>query len=289
MIDTNKKNYHQNIIDYYQAGEVSYRDVWDLDNSMAIHFGYWDATTRTFPQSLLRFNEVLMQLANITRKDKVLDAGCGVGGSSIYLAQHTGCTATGITLSEQQVQKAQQNAQQKEVAHLVNFEAADYTQTHFPDESFDVVWALESVCYALDKADFIKEAFRLLKKGGRLIVADGFAADRIYNDAQKQIMDNWCHAWALKELVSMKTFEKVAVDTGFTQTYCKDVSQQVMHSSRRLYRLSLLAAAVGRMHKLVGKNYGNYHTLNNGKGAYYQYKAMKQGLWQYGIFYGEKS
>ncbi|MBS1920830.1 MAG: class I SAM-dependent methyltransferase [Bacteroidetes bacterium] len=96
--------YHQRIIDYYKASENSYKDAWDLKNSLAIHYGYWDDTVRSFRQSLSKMNEVMAITAQIKRTDKVLDAGCGVGGSSIFLAKWISCHVTGISLSEAQVQ-----------------------------------------------------------------------------------------------------------------------------------------------------------------------------------------
>jgi ubiquinone/menaquinone biosynthesis C-methylase UbiE len=65
-------------------------------------------------------------------------------------------------------------ANEKGVADKVLFHVMDYTQTNFADESFDVVWACESMSSASDKKAFIAEAYRLLKKGGRLIVIDFF-------------------------------------------------------------------------------------------------------------------
>ena len=79
-------DYHKKIIQYYIDTENSYKDSWDLNNSLAIHYGYWDDKVNSFPQSLLRMNEVMIEAADITAKDKVLDAGCGVGGSSIFMA-----------------------------------------------------------------------------------------------------------------------------------------------------------------------------------------------------------
>ena len=74
-------NYHKNIVDYYTESENAYKDSWDLNNSLAIHYGYWDDKVKSFRQSLLRMNEVMMEAAEIKTKDKVLDAGCGIGGS----------------------------------------------------------------------------------------------------------------------------------------------------------------------------------------------------------------
>lgn len=76
----------------------------------------------------------------------MLDAGCGVGGSSIFLASTLGCRVTGITLSEREVEQATDNAKQKGVAALVDFKAMNYCATNFPDTSFDVVWGCESIC-----------------------------------------------------------------------------------------------------------------------------------------------
>ena len=161
------EEYHKRIVEYYNSTEHAYRDSWDLDNSLAIHYGYWDEKVTSFPGSLLRMNEVMAAKAGITSNDKVLDAGCGVGGSSIYLASTIDCKVTGITLSERQRQHASDNAMKKNVTGQVNFEVMDYCNTSFDSESFDVVWGCESICYADSKEKFVKEAFRLLKPGGR--------------------------------------------------------------------------------------------------------------------------
>ena len=70
--------YHEKIIQYYKDTENAYKDSWDLDNSFAIHYGYWDSAVRSFPESLIRMNEVMMITAEIRSTDKLLDAGCGV-------------------------------------------------------------------------------------------------------------------------------------------------------------------------------------------------------------------
>ena len=71
--------YHKNIVDYYEATENAYKDSWDLDNSLAIHYGYWDEKVRTFPESLSRMNEVMIETAAIKSSDQVLDTGFFIG------------------------------------------------------------------------------------------------------------------------------------------------------------------------------------------------------------------
>src|SRR6478735_1794668 len=115
-------NYHKNIVDYYAESENAYKDSWDLNNSLAIHYGYWDDKVKSFPQSLLRMNEVMAEVAKIKSSDVILDAGCGIGGSSIFLAQKIGCNVTGISLSEKQVNKAREVTKQKGVESKASFE-----------------------------------------------------------------------------------------------------------------------------------------------------------------------
>src|SRR4030042_4355256 len=156
------------IIDYFDTCEIHYRRLWDLQNSMAMHYGYWDETTKNFPDALKNENILLAQLIQVQRDDIILDAGSGVGGSAIFLAKEFGCKVIGVTLSEKQVATSRLNAKKHNIAHLVEFHQKDYLDTGFPDGYFSVVWAVESICYCADKKDFLSESSRLLQKNGRI-------------------------------------------------------------------------------------------------------------------------
>lgn len=280
-------DYHEKIIQYYKDTENAYKDSWDLNNSLAIHYGYWDAKVKSFPESLLRMNEVMMEAGTIKSTDIVLDAGCGVGGSSIFMASALGCKVTGITLSERQVQLATVNIRQKGVEQLVDFKIMNYCATDFPDASFDVVWGCESICYADSKEQFIKEAYRLLKSGGRLVVADGFVTDFANNN--NTIIRQWLDGWQVNYLESPERFKKIMEQAGFDTISYRNISKEASHSSRRLYRFYFLASLYLLWKKINFSKPATDMQKKNIKACKYQYKGMKKGLWQYGLIVGKKA
>ena len=143
------------VISYYDNTWFDYRWVWINNKNNAIHFGYSDGRRLSHAESLLNTNRVLADLAGIQPGDRVLDAGCGIAGSCIWLARQRGAIVVGITPVRSQVERARRIVASRKLAHAVTIEQFDYTATPFSDSSFDVVWALESLCHTQSKAAFL--------------------------------------------------------------------------------------------------------------------------------------
>ena len=107
----------------------------------------------------------------------------------------------------------------------VDFRQCDYTKTPFEDETFDVVWACESVSSSLDKPAFLKEAIRVLKKGGRLVVCDIFWRKDMPdpNNYIKKLNDTW----ATIPLESVDLFGDQAKEAGFGAIKVDDWTNEI--------------------------------------------------------------
>ncbi|MCK5233565.1 MAG: methyltransferase domain-containing protein [Candidatus Aenigmarchaeota archaeon] len=272
---------------YYDYTQPFYESFYYKNSkSYALHYGFWEKGTKTRDETLLNTNQFLASKAKIAKKDTVLDAGCGVGGSSIWLAKNVGAKVIGITISEKQVQKAKELAKENKVEKNTEFLLKNYLKTGFQKESFDVVWAIESVCHSEDKADFLKEAFRLLKKGGRLVVADGFLRRSPQNKKEGQLLTDFCEGLAVPNLVKIEGFKKSLEKTGFKNTVYWDKTNEVRPTSKKLYKMCRRSYPIAKITEKL-KITQNILTKNNLAGLA-QYEVVECGLACYGVFYAEK-
>jgi len=276
----------KDIIQHYDECSTEYHLVWSGEDDLAIHYGFWDSGAKSHSDSLINMNTVLANKLKIKSGDVVLDAGCGIGGSSIWLSKNFGVKVIGITLSQKQVETANKFAKRHSVDHLVKFYNRDFLDTKFEDESFDIIWGIESVCHAENKKEFISEAWRILKKDGKLIVADGFITRESFTKDEQKLINKWCNGWAVPNLARVDEFEGYLRELGFRNIEFSDVTQNVMKSSLRIYRLGISGISIWKFLELLRlktKNQVNYLIAGIN-----QYKALKRNLWVYGIFYAEK-
>lgn len=263
---------------YYNNTQNHYRRWWRLKRGMSLHYGIWDSSTRTFLEALMNTNRTLKDLADIQPNSTVLDAGCGVGGAAIYLAQTLKAKVSGITMSEVQVQTANTNAAKHNVTDLANFSCQDYTATTFKDATFSVVWACESLSSANNKAAFAKEANRLLAPNGKIVLSDFFRTSNELNDPQN-LLSKWCDTWAMAPLITTKELIAIFEQNNFELIVNKDYSAHILPTARRMYRGYLIGALPSIFYNLIfgASRYARTHYLS-GK---YQYLSLKKGLWQY--------
>src|SRR4029079_6118104 len=133
MTQATSSNQRDAVVAYYDQTWLDYRLLWLNRRTLSVHFGYSDATTRGHADGLLKMNQVLADRAGIQPGARVLDAGCGVGGSSIWLAPASGAFVRDMTPVGSRVARARRFAATRKLGDQITFEQADYTNTPFPD------------------------------------------------------------------------------------------------------------------------------------------------------------
>ena len=109
-------------------------------------------------------------LHRLPRGSRVLDVGCGIGGSARILADHYGFDLLGISISPAQISRAR-TLTPAGLPHC-RFAVMDALALELPDHSFDAVWSVEAGPHMADKQRYADELLRVLKPGGVLAVAD---------------------------------------------------------------------------------------------------------------------
>lgn len=280
MTTLDHATHNKRIANYYDRTYSAQRMMWTNDRALALHFGYWDETTHSDYEAQLNTNRQLALRAGLKPGQKVLDAGCGIGGSAVWLAETYGVEVFGVTISADQVQRATENAAKRGVSHLTKFSQQDYTNIDVEPASFDVVWALESVSCALVKREFFAEALRVLKPGGMVTLSDGFRRKRPFDTPEdEELMKRFLWGWALPDLATPDELTVPAQEVGFEEVRFEDASQRAEPSMRRLYEIGRWSAPIARflnMFKLVDPV-----ALQCAEGSRDQYIAYQHGLCGY--------
>jgi cyclopropane fatty-acyl-phospholipid synthase-like methyltransferase len=206
------------IREHYDSLAFIYRTFWG-DH---IHHGLFEVGDGVPAVAQTRLLEYCMGLVGDCGGLRVLDVGCGHGGTLLYLAQTFGCQCTGITLSPKQAKIARDLGEKAGVQ--IDVIVADIEQFAFPDAHFDLVWVMESSEHFLDKTRFFENAVRALRPGGQLLLA---AWTGVMESARVREV---ARRFLCPELWSAEQYCAVIEDTGLKITHREDFTSSVVHT-----------------------------------------------------------
>lgn len=160
----------------------------------------------------------LANRANLEPGQRLLDVGCGLGGSVRYLCQEFGIIATGVDLTEEYIDTAVALTDLVGMQNQVSFWQASALEMPFGDDAFDVVWTEHVQMNIADKRAFYRELYRVLRPGGKLVFHDIFQG---VNDPVHFPVP-WAAGPEISHLVTPESTKKTLTEVGFEITDWED-------------------------------------------------------------------
>jgi tocopherol O-methyltransferase len=280
---------YQQIQEFYDASSGLWEEIWGEH----MHHGYYGpegTIKKDRRQAQIDLIEELLSWATLPDSNQfsnILDVGCGIGGSTLYLAEKFNAQATGITLSPVQAQRATERAKNANLDSRVTFDVANALEMPFEDNYFDCVWTLESGEHMPDKVKFLQECYRVLKPGGTLIMATWCHRStnnhtRPLTESEQQHLAEIYRVYALPYVISLPEYEAIATDLGFQQMQTADWSTAVAPFWDIVIDSAITPKAI------IGLLTSGWQTIEGALSLKLMSRGYERGLIRFGLLRGTK-
>ncbi|CAL5019043.1 unnamed protein product [Urochloa decumbens] len=238
--------------------------LWESIWGDHMHHGFYDsgeaASMADHRRAQIRMIEEALAFAAVPADDPekqpktVVDVGCGIGGSSRYLAKKYGAQCKGITLSPVQAERGNALAAaqglsdqstgnsninryrnvcfQPGVMGQVSLQVADALEQPFPDGHFDLVWSMESGEHMPDKRKFVSELARVAAPGGTIIIVTWChrnlePSETSLKPDEVSLLKRICDAYYLPDWCSPSDYVSIAKSLSLEDIKTADWSENV--------------------------------------------------------------
>lgn len=159
---------------------------------------------------------------NLEPGQKVLDVGCGTGGSAFFMARYYGVHVHAVDLSTNMIDIAKDrlSRETEDIQNKVSFEVVDITKVHYDNESYDVIYSRDTILHISDKEALYRTLYRWLKPGGSLLITDYCRGDQKHS---QQFLDYVKQRGY--DLRTVKEYGKLIEQAGFKDVQANDASK----------------------------------------------------------------
>ncbi|MGA3150091.1 MAG: class I SAM-dependent methyltransferase [Candidatus Saccharimonadales bacterium] len=193
----------------------------------------------------------------------ILELATGRGATSTYLAgNYPDIRFDGIELSPTQLGLAKKKA--KELPNYIPVAGDYHDLSRYADNSIDIVFVIEALCYSTDKSRVFAEVRRVLKKGGVLIILDGYTT----KDRSKMTENELLACKLAEKGVALSVFEDYestmhkAKKNGFSVLFSENASKYTLPTLERFERYAIRYFNHPRAARTINKFVSKKFTYN---------------------------
>ena len=213
---------------YYDQNTKLFLKLSGNNHTASIHQPLWFEGTKSRSEALNNTdNLIIEEIKEVNHADpRILDLGCGVGGSIFYLlGRLPSALAHGLTISPRQVEIANELAKQKKLSGQTTFVEGSYQEIPAEIPNVNLAFSIEAFVHATDAEKFFEEAYRKLLPGGRLVLVDDFLSETpLETNRQKGIISDFEDGWMLGSLLPISKVNQMAVKAGFEHLRGRDLT-----------------------------------------------------------------
>lgn len=221
-----------------------------------VHRGVWAPGVNTPDQAFSYVERCILDHLRQFNMPTVVDLGCGLGASLIYLAQHSPMTGEGITISPIQSMRAEELIVAAGLTGRVRCRVGNFLALPDDLQNIDLALSIEAFVHSPDAASYFREAARILRPGGLLILCDDFlTAEASANSSRRT--ERWIaefrRGWHVGSLLSVEQARLMGEEVGLHLVSDRDLTSYLRLDSAR-DRLLRMAADVARILPTVARS-----------------------------------
>ncbi len=274
---------NQRIGHFYDRSTPIWLDTWGEH----MHHGYYGPdgqAKKDHRQAQVDLVEEMLHWGQITQCSRLLDAGCGVGGSARYLAQRFNAAALGLTLSPVQADQARQYTQRAGLQDRVQVEVRDMMTLTNEDGPFDLVWSMESAEHIRDKQALFNLFYKMLAPGGKFLMATWChrPVPPALAAKEQNLLEKIYNLYHLPPMVDRAQLVTYAANAGFVAVQSADWSQSVAPFWKAVIRTALRWSSVGGLLK------AGWPTIKGAWAMRYMAQGYQRGVLEFAVLQGRK-